>query len=62
MRLQRRLWRVNQVFAKYSLAACIKGGLEMQGFSVGAPAPPQPALAREGRAEVRNVLRSVGAL
>jgi len=31
MRLQRRLWRMNRVFAKYNLAACIKGGLELQG-------------------------------
>ncbi|MBI4184215.1 MAG: dihydrodipicolinate synthase family protein [Proteobacteria bacterium] len=62
MRLQRRLWQVNQVFAKYSLAACIKGGLEMQGFKVGAPVPPQPALSREGRAEIRRVLASLGAL
>lgn len=37
MELQRRLWRVNGVFAKYALAACIKGGLEMQGFAVGEP-------------------------
>lgn len=29
--LQRRLWSINQVFAKYNLAACIKGGLELQG-------------------------------
>ncbi|MEX2643779.1 MAG: dihydrodipicolinate synthase family protein [Acetobacterales bacterium] len=62
MKLQRKLWRVNQIFAKHSLAACVKGGLEMQGFRVGAPLPPQPPLSREGRAEVRQVLREVGAL
>jgi hypothetical protein len=29
MQLQRQLWRINHVFAKYNLAACIKGGLEL---------------------------------
>ena len=27
MALQRRLWRVNEAFARYNLAACIKAGL-----------------------------------
>jgi 4-hydroxy-tetrahydrodipicolinate synthase len=53
---------VNQVFAKYSLAACIKGGLELQGYAVGQPLPPQPPLSAEGRAEVRRVLEDLGAL
>jgi dihydrodipicolinate synthase/N-acetylneuraminate lyase len=34
MELQRRLWIVNQAFAKYNLAACIKGGLILQGYPV----------------------------
>jgi 4-hydroxy-tetrahydrodipicolinate synthase len=50
------------VFAKYALAACIKGGLELQGFAVGDPLPPQPALDAVGRAEVRAVLEALGAL
>jgi 4-hydroxy-tetrahydrodipicolinate synthase len=62
MALQRRLWRVNQVFAKYSLAACIKGGLELMGFPVGDPLPPQAPLHAAGREEVREVLESVGVL
>jgi len=62
MALQRELWRINQVFATYALAACIKGGLELQGFAVGAPLPPQPALDEAGRAEVRAALRAVGAI
>ncbi len=62
MVLQRRLWKVNQVFAKYSLAACIKGGLELMGFPVGDPLPPQAPLDAAGRAEVREVLESVGVL
>ena len=39
MALQRKLWAVNQAFSKYSLAACIKGALELQGFPVGSPVP-----------------------
>lgn len=62
MDLQRRLWAVNQAFAKYSLAACVKGGLEMMGFEVGAPLPPQPALSDEGKAEVRRALEAAGVL
>ena len=62
MQLQRQLWRINQVFAKYNLAACIKGGLELQGYAVGAPLPPQPALSPEGIEEVRVALTELGAL
>jgi 4-hydroxy-tetrahydrodipicolinate synthase len=62
MALQRELWRLNQLFAKHALAACIKGGLEIQGFAVGAPLPPQQALDVAGRAELRGVLESLGAI
>ncbi len=62
MPLQRRLWAINQVFAKYSLAACVKGGLEMMGFEVGPPLAPQPPLSAAGRDEVRKVLESLGVL
>ncbi len=59
MRLQRSLWRINRVFAKYNLAACIKGGLELQGYEVGAPLPPQTPLPEVGRAEVKAILESL---
>lgn len=62
MELQRRLWRINQVFAKYNLAACIKGGLELQGYAIGAPIPPQPPLSPEGIEEVRAALAELNAL
>lgn len=62
MQLQRQLWSINQVFAKYNLAACIKGGLELQGYAVGTPLPPQPALSSEGIEEVRLALTELGAL
>jgi dihydrodipicolinate synthase/N-acetylneuraminate lyase len=56
MALQRRLWRINQAFAKYNLAACIKGGLRLQGYDVGAPLPPQQDLSPEGIEELRVLL------
>lgn len=62
MRLQRSLWRMNRVFAKYNLAACIKGGLELQGYEVGAPLPPQTPLSETGRTEIKAVLADLGAL
>jgi dihydrodipicolinate synthase/N-acetylneuraminate lyase len=62
MALQRPLWRLNQAFAKYNLAACIKGGLELQGYAVGAPLRPQSPLPPEGVEEVRRALEAIGAL
>jgi len=60
--LQRKLWDLNQAFAKYNLAACIKGGLALQGYAVGDPLPPQTPLSPEGREAVRRALVAVGAL
>jgi 4-hydroxy-tetrahydrodipicolinate synthase len=62
MALQRPLWRVNEIFAKYSIAACIKTALDLQGFAVGEPIPPQQPLGEAARAEIAAVLGSVGAL
>ncbi len=62
MALQRKLWALNQAFAKYNLAACIKGALEMQGYAVGAPIPPQAPLPAAGQLDVRAALLAVGAL
>jgi len=58
--LQRRLWRFNELFAQYSLAACIKGALSQQGFAVGEPLPPQAALSEAGHAAVAEALASLG--
>ena len=58
--LQRRLWRFNELFAQYSLAACIKGALQLQGFAVGDPLPPQAALSEAGHAAVAQALASLG--
>lgn len=62
MDLQRRLWGLNQVFVKYNLAACIKGGLELQGYPVGRPLSPQSPLSPEGVEDVKQALISIGAL
>lgn len=62
MERQRPLWALNQAFAKYNLAACIKGGLKLQGYDVGDPLPPQAPLPPEGVEEVRRALAAVGAL
>jgi 4-hydroxy-tetrahydrodipicolinate synthase len=54
--VQRRLWRVNEIFQKYSLAACIKAGLELQGFDVGSALPPQEPLSRDAIYEIKYVI------
>jgi 4-hydroxy-tetrahydrodipicolinate synthase len=60
MKLQRRLWQINEAFAKYNLAACIKAGLAIQGYDVGEPVAPQAALTAEERGVVEAVLRDLG--
>jgi len=62
MAKQRPLWALNQAFAKYNLAACIKGALALQGYPVGAPLAPQAPLAAEGVEDVRRALAAIGAL
>jgi 4-hydroxy-tetrahydrodipicolinate synthase len=62
MERQRPLWALNQAFAKYNLAACIKGGLELQGYEVGPPLAPQEPLTAESVEEVRRALQAIGAL
>jgi 4-hydroxy-tetrahydrodipicolinate synthase len=59
MALQRKLWRINEVFARFNLAACIKAGLEIQGYAVGDPVPPQAALTADERKVVEGLLRDL---
>ena len=59
MVLQRKLWRVNEAFARFNLAACIKAGLAIQGYDVGDPVPPQAPLTAEQRKAVEGVLRDL---
>ncbi len=54
--LQRRLWRLNELFQRYSLAPCIKAALEELGFRVGTPLHPQRALQGAALDEIRAAL------
>lgn len=62
MKLQRELWRINEVFARFNLSACIKAGLQIQGYAVGDPVPPQAALGADERKAVEAILASVARL
>lgn len=62
MELQRPLWRLNELFARHSLAACIKAALCLQGFAVGDPVPPQKPLDESARDDIAQALRALGAL
>jgi len=53
---QRRQWAINEVFAKYALAACIKTALQLQGFDVGDAIAPQAALKPEAVEDIRRAL------
>jgi 4-hydroxy-tetrahydrodipicolinate synthase len=57
--LQRKLWHINEAFARHNLAACIKAGLAIQGYEVGDPVPPQAALTADEREAVEAVLRDL---
>lgn len=59
MALQRLLWRINEIFARFNLAACIKAALDIKGYDVGDPVPPQRALSREERKIVAAALADV---
>jgi 4-hydroxy-tetrahydrodipicolinate synthase len=62
MKLQRDLWRINEAFARFNLAACIKAGLQLQGYAVGDPVPPQSALGPADREAVGHILADVAKL
>ena len=62
MKLQRDLWRINEAFARFNLAACIKAGLQIQGYAVGEPVPPQAPLGPAEREAVESILVEVAKL
>ncbi|HEY1310341.1 MAG TPA: dihydrodipicolinate synthase family protein, partial [Pseudolabrys sp.] len=62
MASQRELWRINEAFARFNLAACIKAGLQIQGYAVGDPVPPQAALTPDERKVVEAILAGVARL
>jgi 4-hydroxy-tetrahydrodipicolinate synthase len=59
MELQRKLWRLNEAFARFNLAACIKAGLQWQGYDVGDPVPPQAVLTPDERQIVAETLADI---
>ncbi len=59
MALQRKLWSLNEVFARFNLAACIKAGLELQGYAVGDPIAPQASLTADDRKVIAKVLSDI---
>src|SRR5215831_2997867 len=59
MVLQRKLWKINEAFARFNLAACIKAGLESQGYAVGGPIAPQAPLTADERRVVAAALAEV---
>jgi 4-hydroxy-tetrahydrodipicolinate synthase len=62
MALQRTLWKLNVLFSKYSLAGCVKTGLELQGFEVGPPIAPQEPLSGQAVKEIQDALQEISAL
>ena len=60
MVLQRKLWRINEAFARYNLAACIKAGLAIQGYDVGDPVAPNAALTPDACEAVEAGVRDIG--
>ena len=54
--------RFTEAFARFNLAACIKAGLQTQGYDVGDPVPPQPALSADERKIVEKTLKELEVL
>jgi 4-hydroxy-tetrahydrodipicolinate synthase len=61
LKLQREMWRVNEAFARFNLAACIKAGLQIQGYEVGDPIAPQTPLNADDRKVIEKILASLPA-
>jgi 4-hydroxy-tetrahydrodipicolinate synthase len=59
MELQRALWRINEIFARFNLAACIKAALALQGYDVGEPIAPQRPLGADERRVIAAALETV---
>lgn len=59
--LQKRLWTVNEMFARYNLAACVKAALALQGHDFGAPIAPQSGVPPAGLAEIEKTLAALAA-
>lgn len=56
MTLQRELWGINEAFARFNLAACVKAGLTHLGYPVGDPLSPQAPLTAGEQRVVAEIL------
>ncbi len=56
MALQRRLWAVNNAFARYDLVPCIKAVLNHQGYEVGNPIAPLKPLEGEDAGKLFRII------
>ncbi len=54
--MQRELWKVNEIFQKYGLAACVKAALEIQGYHIGEPILPLKPLTDDEKSVIKNVI------
>jgi 4-hydroxy-tetrahydrodipicolinate synthase len=61
LKAQKQLWSANEIFQKYNLAACIKAGLEIQGYDVGDPIPPLKGLDQNAIDVIKDVLENARA-
>lgn len=59
MDLQKKMWKVNEVFKKYNLSSCIKNGLEIQGYDVGKPILPLTPLNDKEIDDIKNVINFI---
>jgi len=57
---QRVLWRMNEAFSRFNLAACVKAGLQIQGYDVGDPVPPTVPLTDDQRKVLEGLLKGLG--
>jgi 4-hydroxy-tetrahydrodipicolinate synthase len=56
IKLQKQLWKFNEVFSHFRLASCIKVALEEQGYDVGDPILPQTPLSEDARRIIREAM------
>jgi len=59
MSIQLKIWKLQQDFQRFSLAPCIKAGLQIQGFEVGKPVHPLKELNSEDRKQIHRTLKNL---
>jgi 4-hydroxy-tetrahydrodipicolinate synthase len=56
------LWRINEAFARFNQAACVKAALDLQGYPVGDPISPRAPLTADERRVVAAIIAELGTL